>query len=109
MYITTLWPERAALGLSKHVYKALIDNITTPFDSLAHAQSFWDDASCQLIYLQPTEINTLNEQQLRCLTDPDFTDLLSGYALHCRITNDYGGGLFILIQNDEESFHDNDY
>ena len=50
MYITTLWPERAALGLSKPVYKALIDNITTPFDTLAQAQSFWLASSSECVH-----------------------------------------------------------
>ncbi len=99
MYITSLWPERAALGLSKHVYKALINNLTTPFESLEQAQSFWDEGACQLIHINPSELSMLDEQQSLCMTEPDFIDVLAGYSLHCRITNDIGGGLFILIKN----------
>ena len=55
--------------------------------------------ACQLIHINPSELSMLDEQQSLCMTEPDFIDVLAGYSLHCRITNDIGGGLFILIKN----------
>lgn len=101
MDTTNLWPEQAALGLPKHVYQKLISHITTPFDSLAEAKSFWQASSCQCIHLQPNNPITLTKQQLLCLSEPDFTEHLGGYVLFCRITNDFGGGLFILLPKGE--------
>ena len=107
MYTTTSWPERAALGLSKPVYKALIEHITTPFDTLAQAQSFWLASSSECVHLHPAKQVTLTKQQLLCLSEPDFIETLDGYLFFCRITNDYGGGLFVLLPLPKGGMHDN--
>ena len=98
------WPDIAELELPEAVSQDLSGQLLEPFDSVGEAKDFWEETSCTLIILTPSDTiedlkrsDTWSQIEF-ALTYPEYTVPLNmDYTLSVTITNDSGSAIFLVI------------
>ena len=98
------WPDTADLHFPKAVDRDIHRQLLEPFDSVGEAKDFWEETSCTLIILTPSDTiedlkrsDTWSQIEF-ALTYPEYTvPLPMEYVLSVTIVNDSGSGIFLVI------------
>lgn len=100
-------PEVGDIPIPERVYQRLYDLLIEPFEQdIALTKAFWHTYGCVLIYPDTQEalkVITLGSDDTAsmakwCLEYPETKDALpDGYELWLSITNDEGGGAYLLL------------
>ena len=100
----THWPNLATLELPEEVSQDILHHLLDPFESDQEALDFWQEAPSSIIILDPTDNIASLQQDDSCnaiefaLTYPEYDVPLShGYQMMVAITNDSGGGIYLVI------------
>ena len=101
MHIISDPMQLESLPLGQPLIQALIHEITLPFNDLINTSIFWKEQSCSLVILENGD--QLNQVLIECpelsavIEYPEFVEpLLDGWKLAVAITNDTGGGPYLL-------------
>jgi len=100
----THWPDLATLDLPEEVTQGIHYHLLEPFESEQETISFWREAPSSIIILDPSDsIEALQQDEVWnaiefALTYPEYdVPLSNGYQMLVAITNDSGGGLYLVV------------
>ncbi len=82
----------------------VISHIHQPFDDAEQASHYWQVYSCVLVLIEADDgpkawasiPPSTREQVLYALEYPEYIDVIGDYELSLAITNDEGGGVYLL-------------
>lgn len=102
MKILTGLPEPFDLPTS--IADEVISHIHQPFDDAEQASQYWQVYSCALVLIEAGDKpkawdsipSNTREQVLYALEYPEYIDVIGDYELTLAITNDEGGGIYLL-------------
>ncbi|WP_047046297.1 hypothetical protein [Vibrio mexicanus] len=102
MKILTGLPE--LLDLPTSIADDVISHIHQPFDDAEQASQYWQVYSCALVIIEASDESkawvlmppSTREQVLYALEYPEYIDAIGQYELSLAITNDEGGGVYLL-------------
>lgn len=102
MKILTGLPEPFDLPTS--IADEVISHIHQPFDDAEQASQYWQVYSCALVTIEASDESkawalmppSTREQVLYALEYPEYIDVIGDYELSLAITNDEGGGIYLL-------------
>lgn len=102
MKILTGLPEPFDLPTS--IADEVITHVHQPFDDAEQASQYWQVYSCALVLIEADDVPkacalmppSTREQVLYALEYPEYIDAIGQYELSLAITNDEGGGIYLL-------------
>ena len=106
MRLINRWPEATDFELPKNTVQEMMNLITEPFDTEHEAKALWRQLGTALIVIDPDDTTEVLEafsdrlvEQIRFALQYAETDdaLANDYQLILSITNDAGGGIYLLI------------
>ena len=109
MRLINRWPEATDFELPKNTVQEMMNLLTEPFDTENEAKALWYELGTALIVIDANDTTEILEafsdrlvEQIRfALQHPETDDaLVNDYQLMLSITNDAGGGLYLLIHRD---------
>ncbi|KGY10878.1 hypothetical protein NM22_18460 [Vibrio tubiashii] len=85
----------------------VISHIHHPFDDAEQASQYWQVYSCALVLIEAGDVPKVwasmppstREQVLYALEYPEYIDVIGDYELSLAITNDEGGGIYLLCHS----------
>lgn len=103
-------PEPGELPIPQNVYQRLYALLIEPFEQdVGVTRAFWNTYGCLLAYIDThealTELRCADDETAimvkRCLAYPETKDELpDGFEVWLTITNDEGGGTYLLLSKD---------